>query len=198
MKVDFEKSPDSLIPAIIQDDATQRVLMLGYMNLDSLAATEESGRVVFYSRSRQQLWTKGETSGNYLTVKEILLDCDIDTILIKVEPAGPVCHTGAETCFGEINENAHFLIDLENVIRERKLGNDEHSYTASLFKKGLNKIAQKFGEEAVELIIEAKDDNAEQLKGEAADVLYHFLVLLQAKNLELNDVIYELKQRRSH
>lgn len=196
MKIDFEKSADGLIPVVIQDAETRKVLMLGYMNREALELTETSKKVTFFSRSRQCLWTKGETSGNFLYVKEILLDCDADTILIKANPAGAVCHSGADTCFDETNENENYLLELEKVIRERKENPNENSYTSQLFQTGLNKIAQKVGEEAVELIIEAKDENTELFKAEAADLLYHFIVLLQAKDLELNDVFKTLKQRR--
>lgn len=197
MKIDFEKSADKLIPAIVQDATTQRVLMLGYMNREAFEQTEKSGKVTFFSRSRQCLWTKGETSGNFLSVREILLDCDADTLLIKAEPTGAVCHTGADTCFSETNENENYLHELEKVIRGRRENPAKNSYTSQLFEKGINKIAQKLGEEAVELIIEAKDDDAELFKAEAADLLYHFIVLLQAKNLELSDVYETLKKRRS-
>jgi phosphoribosyl-ATP pyrophosphohydrolase/phosphoribosyl-AMP cyclohydrolase len=197
MKIDFEKSGDGLVPAIVQDVATQKVLMLGYMNRKAFEQTRSSGRVTFFSRSRGTLWTKGETSGNFLNVKEILLDCDADTILIKVEPAGPVCHTGTDTCFSETNENEDFLFELEKVICDRKTDPTEQSYTSRLFGRGLNKIVQKFGEEAVELIIEAKDDNLDLFKAEAADVLYHFLVLLRAKDVEFRAVLQTLKDRRS-
>jgi phosphoribosyl-ATP pyrophosphohydrolase/phosphoribosyl-AMP cyclohydrolase len=197
MKIDFEKSGDGLVPAIVQDAATQKVLMLGYMNRKAFEQTRSSGRVTFFSRSRGTLWTKGETSGNFLNVKEILLDCDADTILIKVEPAGPVCHTGTDTCFNETNENEDFLFELEKVIGDRKTDPTEQSYTSRLFGRGLNKIAQKVGEEAVELIIEAKDDDLDLFKAEAADVLYHFLVLLRAKDVEFRAVLQTLKDRRS-
>ena len=197
MKIDFEKSGDGLVPAIVQDVATQKVLMLGYMNRKAFEQTRSSGRVTFFSRSRGTLWTKGETSGNFLNVKEILLDCDADTILIKVEPTGPVCHMGTDTCFNETNENEDFLFELEKVICDRKTDPTEQSYTSRLFGRGLNKIAQKFGEEAVELIIEAKDDDLDLFKAEAADVLYHFLVLLRAKDVEFRAVLQTLKDRRS-
>ncbi|HTK38727.1 MAG TPA: bifunctional phosphoribosyl-AMP cyclohydrolase/phosphoribosyl-ATP diphosphatase HisIE [Pyrinomonadaceae bacterium] len=196
MKIDFEKFGDGLVPAIVQDAATQRVLMLGYMNREAFEQTQISGRVTFFSRSRKALWTKGETSGSFLGVKEILVDCDADTILIKAEPAGPVCHTGSDTCFNEKNENEDFLFELEKVIRDRKTNPNAESYTSKLFDRGLNKIAQKFGEEAVELIIEAKDDVPDLFKAEAADVLYHFLTLLRAKNVELRDVFATLRDRR--
>ena len=196
MRIDFEKSADGLVPAIVQDAKTDVILMLGYMNRESFDLTEKSGRVTFFSRSRQTLWTKGETSGNYLTVKKILVDCDADTILIRAEPTGAVCHTGADTCFNEKNESGNFLLELERTIKNRREHPPDDSYTASLFEKGINKIAQKVGEEAVELIIEAKDDDDELFKAEAADLLYHYLVLLRAKNLELNDVFDVLRRRR--
>jgi len=196
MKIDFEKSSDGLVPAIVQDAQTQKVLMLGYMNRDSFELTNETGKITFFSRSRQKLWTKGETSGNFLEVKEILTDCDADTILIKANPTGAVCHTGADTCFNEKNTSENFLFELEKVIQSRKANPNENSYTSKLFQSGLNKITQKVGEEAVELIIEAKDENSELFKAEAADLLYHLLILLSAKNLELSDIIDTLKQRR--
>lgn len=196
MEIDFEKSSDGLVPAIVQDAGTGKVLMLGYMNRESLEKTNEIGKVTFFSRSRQKLWTKGEESGNFLQVEEIAVDCDDDTLLIRATPAGAVCHTGADTCFKEKNESENFLFELEKVIKERKLNPLENSYTSKLFAAGINKIAQKVGEEAVELVIEAKDDDDELFKNEAADLLYHFLILIQAKNLELEDVLETLKQRR--
>jgi phosphoribosyl-AMP cyclohydrolase / phosphoribosyl-ATP pyrophosphohydrolase len=196
MKIDFEKSADGLIPAIIQDSQTNKVLMLGYMNQESFELTKASKRVTFFSRSRQKLWTKGETSGNFLHVREILLDCDNDTILIKAIPTGVVCHTGNDTCFNEKNESDNFLFELEKTIIQRKLEPTETSYTSKLFAKGINKIAQKVGEEAVELIIEAKDDNNDLFKSEAADLIFHLLILLQAKDLGLQDVIETLKVRK--
>ena len=196
MNIDFEKSSDGLIPAIIQDVNTNKVLMLGYMNREAFALTETSGKVTFFSRSRQTLWTKGETSGNFLFVKNIAADCDADTILIKAEPVGAACHTGADTCFDEVNEGENFLLELEKTIKNRKENPSEKSYTSQLFKAGINKIAQKVGEEAVELIIEAKDDNEELFKGEAADLLYHFIVLVQAKNLTLKDIFETLENRK--
>jgi phosphoribosyl-AMP cyclohydrolase / phosphoribosyl-ATP pyrophosphohydrolase len=196
MKIDFEKYTDGLAPAIIQDFATKKVLMLGFMNAESFSQTQTTQRVTFFSRSRQKLWTKGETSGNFLRVKEILLDCDNDTILIKAIPTGVVCHTGNDTCFNEKNESDNFLFELEKTIIQRKLEPLETSYTSELFAKGINKIAQKVGEEAVELIIEAKDDNDELFKNEAADLLYHFLVLLAAKDIDLEDVVETLKARQ--
>jgi len=196
MKIDFEKYTDGLAPAIVQDAETRAVLMLGFMNAEALALTQTSGRVTFFSRSRAELWTKGETSGNYLAVREILIDCDADTILIKAAPAGAVCHTGADTCFNETNEPADFLFELEKIIRDRQQNASEDSHTSRLFAKGLNKIAQKVGEEAVELVIEAKDDNAELFKSEAADLLYHMLVLFAEKNITLGEVLETLRQRR--
>lgn len=196
MKIDFKKYSDGLVPTIVQDFQTNKVLMLGFMNEESLAKTQETQRVTFFSRSKQKLWTKGETSGNFLHVKEILVDCDVDTILIKVIPSGVVCHTGAETCFDEKNETDNYLFELEKVIQLRKLEPSESSYTSKLFAKGINKIAQKVGEEAVELVIEAKDDNDDLFKNEAADLLYHLLVLLAAKNVDLEEVIETLKERK--
>lgn len=196
MKIDFEKSAEGLIPAIVQDAKTNKVLMLGYMNSEAFELTNSTGKVTFFSRSRRKLWTKGETSGNFLLVKRILVDCDADTILVKAEPTGAVCHTGADTCFGETNESDDFLLELEKTIENRCSNLAKNSYTASLFQKGINKIAQKVGEEAVELIIEAKDENEELFKAEAADLLYHFIVLLRAKNLELNDIYETLRQRK--
>lgn len=195
MKIDFSKSPDNLIPAVAQDARTGRVLMLGYMNREAYQATRETGKATFFSRARQTLWTKGETSGNFLKVKEILVDCDADTLLIKVVPTGAVCHTGADTCFGESNESAYFLDELEKIIEDRKTNPQKNSYTSKLFEKGINKIAQKVGEEAVELIIEAKDEDAELFKAEAADLLYHYLVLLCVKGYKLSDIIETLQQR---
>ena len=193
-KLDFSKQ-DSLIPAVIQDHMTHKVLMLGYMNAEALKKTEEEGLVTFYSRSKNRLWTKGETSQNYLYVQEILVDCDQDTVLIKVNPAGPVCHTGADTCFGETNHPANFMSALTKIIKERRLESPEKSYTAGLFAKGLNKIAQKVGEEAIELVIEAKDDDRRLFIGEAADLLFHLLVLFEAKRIDLSEVEAELHHR---
>jgi len=196
MKLDFEKYADGLVPAIVQDAETQKVLMLGFMNREALERTKSSGKATFFSRSRQKLWTKGETSGNYLDVREILIDCDADTILIKAKPAGAICHTGADTCFREKNETDDFLFELEKIVVNRRENPDEDSYTSSLFRKGINKIAQKVGEEAVELVIEAKDDNNELFKAEAADLLYHLLVLLAAKDVSLREVTEVLKERK--
>jgi len=196
MEINFEKYADGLVPAIVQDAETQKVLMLGFMNAEAFKETQQSGKATFYSRSRQTLWTKGETSGNFLRVRELLLDWDADTLLIKANPAGAICHTGADTCFNEKNESENFLFELEKTIRDRKTNPPDVSYTAKLFKKGINKIAQKVGEEAVELIIEAKDDNAESFKNEAADLFYHLLVLLAEKEVELKDVLETLKRRK--
>lgn len=196
MKINFEKYADGLAPAIVQDAETRQVLMLGFMNAEAFELTRKTRKATFFSRVRQTLWTKGERSGNFLEVREILVDCDEDTILIKALPAGAVCHTGADTCFNERRENADFLFELEKIIRERKKNPDADSYTSKLFAKGLNKIAQKVGEEAVELIIEAKDDNADLFRSEASDLLYHLLVLFAEKNIELADVLETLKLRR--
>jgi phosphoribosyl-ATP pyrophosphohydrolase/phosphoribosyl-AMP cyclohydrolase len=201
MQVNFEKG-NGLVPAIIQDAVTRRVLMLGYMNEEAFTITQERGLVTFYSRTRQKLWTKGETSGNYLTVRDMLIDCDNDTILVKAVPSGPVCHTGSDTCFDEENDpdlmtSSEFLIYLENVIKDRREHPIEGSYTNHLFSRGINKIAQKVGEEAVELVIEAKDENKQLFLGEAADLMYHFLVLLAQKNIGLDEVIEVLKGRHS-
>ncbi|HRS19308.1 MAG TPA: bifunctional phosphoribosyl-AMP cyclohydrolase/phosphoribosyl-ATP diphosphatase HisIE [Bacteroidales bacterium] len=196
MNIDFTKTTDGLIPAIIQDSHTQVVLMLGYMNKESFEKTVATKKVTFYSRSRKTLWTKGETSGNFLHVVSILVDCDNDTILIKARPDGPTCHTGNDTCFNETNTPAiDFLQYLENVIQTRKKQPVEGSYTNKLFEKGVNKIAQKVGEEAVELIIEAKDTNEELFLGEAADLMYHYLVLLAQKGYSLKDVTQVLEKR---
>lgn len=195
MKPDFEKYTDGLVPVIVQDSNTNIVLMLGYMNEAAFQKTILENKVVFYSRSRQRLWMKGESSGNYLFVKKILADCDNDCILIKATPAGPVCHTGADTCFAEKNISDDFLYSLEQIIRDRKNNPVENSYTASLFKKGMNTIAQKVGEETVELIIEAKDNDEQKFKNEAADLLFHYLVLLSAKEFVLKDVVDILRVR---
>jgi len=197
MKVDFKKYPDGLAPAIIQDFKTHKVLMLGFMNDAALQKTMSEGKVTFYSRSKQRLWTKGEESGNHLMVKEVLSDCDDDTLLIKAEPLGPTCHTGADTCWSERNHSEDFLFYLEEIIRLRTAGSDEKSYVRQLFSKGINKIAQKVGEEAVELVIEAKDNNKNLFLGEAADLLFHYLLLLNAKGHNLQDVINVLKERHS-
>jgi phosphoribosyl-ATP pyrophosphohydrolase/phosphoribosyl-AMP cyclohydrolase len=195
MKVDFKKYADELAPAVIQDYNTQKVLMLGFMNEEALKKTEETGLVTFYSRSKKRLWTKGEESGNYLQLRQILLDCDKDTLLIKAEPKGPVCHTGADTCWSEKNHKEDFLYYLEHIIELRRTSVDEKSYVRQLFGKGINKIAQKVGEEAVELVIESKDVNQALFLNEAADLLFHYLILLQAKSCSLSDVVKILEQR---
>lgn len=195
MTIDFSKYADGLVPAIIQDAATAKVLMLGFMNEEALLKTKELQKVTFYSRSKNRLWTKGEQSGNFLLLKSVSVDCDNDTLLIKADPVGPVCHSGADTCFNEINKSIHFLSELENIIADRKNNPSDESYTSSLFKKGINKVAQKVGEEAVELVIEAKDDNADLFKDEAADLLFHYLILLHAKGFVLQDVVGVLQQR---
>jgi phosphoribosyl-ATP pyrophosphohydrolase/phosphoribosyl-AMP cyclohydrolase len=197
MQIDFKKYKDGLVPAIIQDDKTDKVLMLGFMNEEALQKTKESRKVTFFSRSKNCLWTKGEESGNFLLLKNILADCDNDTLLIKAEPLGPVCHTGADTCWKEENKNRDFLFYLEDVINRRKKISPDESYVAALFAKGVNKIAQKVGEEAVELVIESKDNNEELFLNEAADLLFHYLILLNAKEHNLKDVIGVLKKRHS-
>lgn len=185
---------DGLIPAIIQDNTTNHVLMLGYMNSEAFEQTKRENRVTFFSRSKQRLWTKGETSGNFLEVVSIKIDCDSDTLLITVNPVGPTCHTGTTTCFGEPNSKG-FLYELERTIDQRISSNDPNSYTNKLFQRGINKVAQKVGEEAVELVIEAKDDNRELFLNESADLLYHFLILLRAKNVALSEVEEVLFER---
>ena len=198
--MDFNKL-DGLIPVIVQDAGTRVVLMLGFMNAEALEKTRKEGKVTFFSRSKNRLWTKGEESGNFLHVEKILEDCDRDTLLIKAKPAGPVCHTGQDTCFNELNssskgpESTEFLSQLQGLIHERKALMPEGSYTTSLFKGGINKIAQKVGEEAVELLIEAKDDNDELFLNEAADLLYHLLVLLSAKGKDIGNVTAVLEKR---
>ena len=197
MKIDFGKYSDGLVPVVVQDFATQKVLMLGFMNEEALQRTEQLGKVTFYSRSKKRLWTKGEESGNFLMLKELLLDCDNDTILIKAYPLGPVCHTGADTCFSERNHHEDFLHQLEHIIELRKQVSPDESYVAKMFEKGINKIAQKVGEEAVELVIEAKDDNEELFINEAADLMFHYLLLLNAKGFNLQDVKQVLQKRHS-
>ena len=197
MKVDFKKNQDGLVPAVIQDSTTSKVLMLGYMNQEALLKTETSKKVTFYSRTKQRLWTKGEESGNFLNVVEIKADCDFDTLLILVQPEGPTCHTGSDTCWDEVNEPSFgFLSQLENIISERKNNSqNQESYVASLFRSGINKIAQKVGEEAVETVIEAKDNNDDLFLNEAADLLFHYLILLQAKGFKLGDIAGILEKR---
>lgn len=188
---------DGLVPAIIQDQKTAKVLMLGYMNAEALAKTKESGQVTFFSRTKNRLWTKGEESGNYLNLVDVKLDCDQDTLLITADPVGPVCHTGADTCWNEENTSSFgFLSHLEEVIASRKNNQeDQKSYVASLFRAGINKIAQKVGEEAVETVIEAKDNNDELFLNESADLLFHYLILLQAKGFTLNNIVDVLEKR---
>lgn len=197
MNIDFSKYADGLVPAIIQDYTTQKVLMLGFMNNEALQHTYTTGKVTFYSRTKQRLWTKGEQSGNFLELKSITIDCDNDTLLIKVHPVGPTCHTGADTCFNEKNHAEDFLNYLEDIIVLRSKSAPDESYVAKMLSKGINKVAQKVGEEAVELVIEAKDDNKELFLGEAADLLFHYLLLLNAKGYKLQQVIEVLKQRHS-
>lgn len=193
MKPTFNEA-DGLIPVIIQNNTNNNVLMLGYMNSEAYAQTKRENRVTFYSRSKQRLWTKGETSGNFLDVVSIQLDCDSDALLIKVNPTGPTCHTGTKTCFGEPGSKG-FIYDLEQTIDQRISDDDPNSYTNKLFKRGINKVAQKVGEEAVEVVIEAKDENRELFLNECADLLYHLLILLRAKNATLLDVENELSKR---
>jgi len=193
MRIDFSKT-NGLVPVIIQHFQNQQVLMLGYMNEEAFAKTKAEGKVTFFSRSKNRLWTKGETSGNYLYVKDILVDCDNDTILIKADPVGPTCHTGATSCFKEETARG-FLYELQQTISQRIDDNDTESYTNKLFRKGINKVAQKVGEEAVELVIEAKDNNDELFKNEAADLLYHLLILLKTKNVTLEEIELVLKNR---
>ena len=195
MDIDFKKYKDGLVPAVVQDFKTQKVLMLGFMDEKALKTTEETGLVTFYSRSKKRQWTKGEESGNHLKLRQILVDCDKDTLLVKAEPTGPVCHTGADTCWTEKNHKEDFLTYLEQIIALRRTSEDSTSYVKQLFDKGINKIAQKVGEEAVELVIEAKDVNQQLFLAEAADLLFHYIVLLQAKGCSLNDVIQVLEQR---
>ncbi len=194
MQLDYTKYADGLIPAIVQDHTTNKVLMLGFMNEEALKKTKETGKVTFYSRTKKRLWTKGEESGNFLELKEIRVDCDADTLLIKAHPLGPVCHTGDDTCFDEVN-TVDFLTTLGNTIDQRYTDRLANSYTSGLFDKGINAMAQKLGEEAVELVIEAKDDNKEKFLGEAADLLFHYMILLKAKGFSLKDVEAVLEQR---
>lgn len=197
MNIQFSKYADGLVPAIIQDQQTGKVLMLGFMNQEAIDATLSQKKVTFFSRTKNRLWTKGEESGNFLEYISMALDCDQDTILIQAKPLGPVCHNGTDTCWGETNtaSGIHFLNTLEEVIAQRKNTSADSSYVASLFQKGINKIAQKVGEEAVETVIEAKDNNDDLFIGEAADLLFHYLILLQAKGFNLTDITNELKKR---
>ncbi|MDR1877848.1 MAG: bifunctional phosphoribosyl-AMP cyclohydrolase/phosphoribosyl-ATP diphosphatase HisIE [Flavobacteriaceae bacterium] len=194
MEINFDKD-SGLVPVIIQNILNKQVLMLGYMNREAVEKTQKDGKVTFFSRSKNRLWTKGETSGNYLWVKEIRIDCDADTLLIKVIPEGITCHTGSYSCFGE-KETQGFLYDLQEVISQRIDKKTDNSYTYKLYRKGINKIAQKVGEEAVELVIEAKDNDEDLFKNEAADLLYHYLVLLKAKGFKLEDVERILEERQ--
>ena len=198
MEIDFSRLAHGLIPAIIQDSETKNVLMLGYMNAEAYQRTIETGKVTFYSRSKQRLWTKGEESGHFLNLVDVKNDCDEDTLLIQAKPVGPTCHTGADTCWQTANEESYgFISNLEDTIQSRRENADsEQSYVASLFAKGINKIAQKVGEEAVEVVIEAKDANDNLFLSESADLLFHYLILLQAKGYKLNDVINVLKSRQ--
>jgi phosphoribosyl-ATP pyrophosphohydrolase/phosphoribosyl-AMP cyclohydrolase len=198
MNIDFSKSAHGLIPAIIQDSETKNVLMLGYMNAEAYQKTIDTQKVTFYSRSKQRLWTKGEESGNFLNLVDIRNDCDNDTLLIQVKPVGPTCHKGTHTCWATENKQEYgFITNLENTIKTRRENADsEKSYVASLFKLGINKIAQKVGEEAIEVVIEAKDDNDDLFLSESADLLFHYLILLQAKGFQLNDVVDILKSRQ--
>jgi phosphoribosyl-ATP pyrophosphohydrolase/phosphoribosyl-AMP cyclohydrolase len=198
MNIDFSKNTDGLIPAIIQDSETNAVLMLGYMNAEAYQKTVETKKVTFYSRSKQRLWTKGEESGNFLNLIDIKNDCDNDTLLIQVRPEGPTCHKGTDTCWETENKtNYGFISTLEDTIQVRRENADsEKSYVASLFKLGINKIAQKVGEEAIEVVIEAKDENDNLFLSESADLLFHYLILLQAKGFKINDVVDVLKSRQ--
>ncbi len=197
MTINFDKNKDGLVPAIIQDVETKTVLMLGYMNDEAYKKTLKTGLVTFYSRTKQRLWTKGEESGNVLQLENIKIDCDNDTLLVQVKPSGPTCHTGSDTCWNEENTSSFgFISKLEATIKDRKENfKSNESYVASLFEKGINKIAQKVGEEAVEVVIEAKDTNDALFLSESADLLFHYLILLQAKGFSLSDVIKELKKR---
>jgi phosphoribosyl-ATP pyrophosphohydrolase/phosphoribosyl-AMP cyclohydrolase len=195
LKINFSKM-NGLVPCVVQDAQTSRVLMLGFMNEEAYQKTLREKRITFYSRSKQRLWTKGETSGNFLELVDVRVDCDQDTLLIKANPKGPVCHTGADTCFNESNDSWS-LSSLEAIIQDRKANPQKTSYTTKLLESGINKVAQKVGEEAVELVIEAKDDNKELFLNEAADLMYHYLVLLTAKGYSLEQVLAVLKSRHS-
>ena len=197
MKIDFNKNTDGLVPAIIQDATSKNVLMLGFMNQEALEITQNTKKVTFFSRTKNRLWTKGEESGNFLNLVDLKLDCDNDTLLIFVKPAGPTCHTGSDTCWNDSNKVSYgFISTLENIISNRiEHADASRSYVASLFNKGINKVAQKVGEEAVELVIEAKDNNDNLFLNESADLLFHYLLLLQTKGFKLNDVVEILKAR---
>lgn len=197
MIIDYSKHPDKLVPAIVQDAQTKTVLMLGYMNAEAVAKTQATKQVTFFSRSKNRLWTKGEESGHFLTLVKMAVDCDNDTLLIQATPNGPTCHTGSDSCWNDKNIPSYgFLSSLENIIAERKNNPTDNSYVASLFAKGINKIAQKVGEEAVETVIEAKDDNSNLFLNESADLLFHLLILLRAKGHSLQHVIDVLAQRQ--
>lgn len=197
MKIDFAKN-NGLVPAIVQDTTSNKVLMLAYMSQESYDKTLETGKVTFFSRSRNELWTKGETSGNFLMLDEILVDCDADTLLVKATPVGPACHTGNDTCFNETNDTVgNFILELESVIADRKANPKEGSYTNHLFNKGINKIAQKVGEEATETVIDAVTGNIERTQEESADLLYHMLVMFQHLDISWNEVMAVLKNRHS-
>ena len=197
MTIDFSKHPDGLVPAIVQDANTKCVLMLGYMNQEAVTKTQEKRQVTFFSRSKNRLWTKGEESGHVLSLIDIAVDCDLDALLIQAKPKGPTCHKGDDTCWGNTNTPHYgFLSVLEEVIADRKNNPSDKSYVASLFTKGINKIAQKVGEEAVETVIEAKDTNSDLFLNESADLLFHLMILLQAKGQSLNDVVRVLEERQ--
>ena len=197
MTINFSKHPQGLVPAIVQDASTKRVLMLGYMNQEAVNTTQEKQQVTFYSRSKKRLWTKGEESGHFLQLVDMAVDCDQDTLLIQANPVGPSCHTGDDTCWGEDNTPSYgFLTALEEVINDRKNNPSDKSYVARLFAKGMNKIAQKVGEEAVETVIEAKDENSDLFLNESADLLFHLIILLQAKGHRLDDVVQILEERQ--
>ena len=197
MTINFSKHPHGLVPAIVQDARTKRVLMLAYMNQEAVNATQEKQQVTFYSRSKKRLWTKGEESGHFLQLVDMAVDCDQDTLLIQANPVGPSCHKGDDTCWGEDNKPSYgFLTALEEVIADRKNNPSDKSYVASLFAKGMNKIAQKVGEEAVETVIEAKDENSDLFLNESADLLFHLMILLQAKGHRLDDVVQILEERQ--
>ena len=198
MTINFNKHPDGLVPAIVQDASTKRVLMLGYMNQEAVNTTQEKQQVTFYTRSKKRLWTKGEESGHILQLVDMAVDCDQDTLLIQANPVGPSCHTGDDTCWGEDNTSSYgFLTALEEVINDRKNNPSDKSYVARLFAKGMNKIAQKVGEEAVETVIEAKDENSDLFLNESADLLFHLMILLQAKGHRLDDVVQILEERQN-
>lgn len=198
MEIDFNKNSDGLVPAIVQDARTLKVLMLGYMNAEALAQTKSLGKVTFFSRTKKRLWTKGEESGNFLNLVSLSEDCDQDSLLIKVNPVGPTCHKGNDTCWDESNTQTYgFLTELEETIAKRKTTTkNDRSYVSSLFKEGINKIAQKVGEEAVETVIEALDNNDDLFVSESADLLFHYLILLQAKDYTLDDIVKTLEMRK--